>query len=212
MPRVRRRQRGTPLVTTVPLRHARRWVISLAVATIVWNTIEAAVAIIAGVAAASVALVAFGLDSVVEVTAAGVVLWQFLGIAEKRERLALRLIGASFFLLAAYVAVFAARDLIVASKPDASPVGIGLTITSLVVMPALALAKHHVGTRISSPTVLADAAQTWLCVWLSAATLAGLAANAAFGWWWADPVAALAIAAIALHEGREAWEGGHECE
>jgi divalent metal cation (Fe/Co/Zn/Cd) transporter len=184
----------------------RRWVIGLALATIAWNIIEAVVAISAGIAASSIALVGFGLDSVVEVTAAAVVLWQFLGIVEERERMALRLIGASFFLLAAYVAIFAIRDLASGDEPESSAVGIALTAISLVVMPALAVAKRRVGQAIGSPTVIADSKQTLLCVWLSASTLLGLVANAAFGWWWADPLAALAIAALAVNEGREVWE------
>ncbi|HLA66171.1 MAG TPA: cation transporter [Acidimicrobiia bacterium] len=186
----------------------RRQGIRLEGITIGWNALEAAVAITAGLAASSAALVAFGLDSVVEVTAAVVVLWQFLGIAEERERLALKLIGASFFLLAAYVAFSSINDLVTGSEPDASTVGIVLTALSVMVMPALAWAKRRAGERINSRTLIADAHQTLLCVYLSASTLLGLVANAAFGWWWADPAAALVVAGLALNEGREAWGGG----
>ena len=189
----------------------RRQGVRLELLTVGWNAVEAVVAVAAGIAAGSAALVAFGLDSIVEVSAALVVLWQFLGVAEERERLALRLIGASFFLLAAYVAVSSLRDLISGSEPDASTVGIVLTSVSLVVMPVLAWAKRRAGEQIGSRTLVADSTQTRLCVYLSASTLAGLAANAAFGWWWADPIAALVIAAVALREGREAWHGDTCC-
>ena len=191
---------------------ARRVGIRLELLTVGWNAIEAAVAIGAGIAAGSVALVAFGLDSVVEVSAALVVLWQFFGdVPEDRERRALRLIGASFFALAAYVTVSSLIDLVTRSEPDASTVGIVLTAVSLVVMPALAWAKRNAGKRMGSRTLVADSTQTQLCAYLSASTLAGLAANAAFGWWWADPLAALVIAAVALREGREAWRGDTCC-
>jgi divalent metal cation (Fe/Co/Zn/Cd) transporter len=191
--------------------HSRRRAIRVELFTVGWNTIEAVVAIAAGAAASSVALVGFGLDSVVEVSAALVVLWQFHGIPEEREQRALKLIGLSFFLLAGYVTFASVRDLVTSSAPDASPVGIALTALSLVVMPLLAWAKTRIGRQIGSRTLLADSGQTKLCVYLSASTLAGLAANAALGWWWADPIAALVIAAIAVREGREAWRGDTCC-
>jgi divalent metal cation (Fe/Co/Zn/Cd) transporter len=122
-----------------------------------------------------------------EVSATLVVLWQFFGIAEERERHALRLIGGSFFALAAYVIVSSIYDLATRSEPAASRVGIVLTAVSLVVMPALAIVKRRAGQRIGSRTLVADSTQTRLCAYLSATTLTGLAANAAFGWWWADP-------------------------
>jgi len=190
---------------------ARRHGIHLELLTVGWNAIEAAVAISAGIAAGSVALVAFGLDSVVEVSAALVVLWQFFGVPEDRERRALRLIGACFFALAAYVTLSSLIDLATRSEPDASTVGIVLTAVSLVVMPALAWTKRTAGKRMGSRTLVADSTQTQLCAYLSATTLAGLAVNAAFGWWWADPFAALVIAAVALREGREAWRGDTCC-
>jgi divalent metal cation (Fe/Co/Zn/Cd) transporter len=190
---------------------ARRVGIRLELLTVGWNAIEAIVAIGAGVAASSVALVAFGLDSVVEVSAALVVLWKFLGVPEDRERKALRLIGASFFALAAYVTASSVYDLATRARPDASAVGIVLTAVSLAVMPTLAWAKRRAGQRIGSRTLVADSAQTRLCAYLSASTLAGLAANALFGWWWADPLAALVIAVVALREGREAWKGETCC-
>ncbi len=190
---------------------ARRRGIRLELFTVGWNTVEAAVAITAGIGASSVALIGFGLDSIVEVSAAGVVLWQFVGVPEDRERLALRLIGASFFALAAYVTVIAINDLASGAEPDASTVGIVLTAVSIVVMPALARVKARAGREMGSRTITADSRQTRLCAYLSISTLAGLATNAAFGWWWADPIAALVIAVIAVTEGREAWRGDTCC-
>jgi divalent metal cation (Fe/Co/Zn/Cd) transporter len=180
--------------------------------TVVWNVVEAVVAIASGAAAGSVALVSFGLDSTVEVASAAVIIWQFAGLDEQRERTALRLIGLSFFALAAYVAVRAVFDLLAGNEPDTSIVGIGLAVASLVVMPALAMAKRDTGRRLGSVTVTADSQQTWLCTYLSVVLLAGLLLNATVGWWWADPVAGLIIAALAAREGREAWEGDHCCD
>jgi divalent metal cation (Fe/Co/Zn/Cd) transporter len=189
----------------------RHRAIGVELLTVGWNAIEAIVAIAAGVAASSVALVGFGLDSVVEVSAALIVLWQFFGIPEEREQRALKLIGASFLTLAAYVTFSSVRDLLTSAKPEASTVGIVLTAVSMVVMPVLAFAKVRIGRDIGSRTLIADSGQTRLCVYLSASTLAGLAANAVFGWWWADPIAALVIAAVAVSEGREAWRGDTCC-
>jgi divalent metal cation (Fe/Co/Zn/Cd) transporter len=190
---------------------ARRRGIRLELFSVSWNAIEAVVAIAAGAAAASVALIGFGLDSVVEVSAALVVLWQFFGIAEEREHRALRLIGGCFFALAAYVAATSVHDLATEAEPQASSVGIILTSVSLVVMPALARAKRRAGQQIGSRTLVADSTQSRLCAFLSASTLAGLAANAALGWWWADPLAALVIAAVAVREGCETWQGETCC-
>lgn len=165
----------------------------------------------AGAAAGSGALVAFGIDSGIEVFAAAVVLWRLRGGEDDdREQRALRLIGLSFFALAAYVAIDAAVDLLGGDRPDTSTVGIVLAAVSVVVMPALAVAKQRVGTRMGDPVVVADATETALCAYLSGILLAGLGLHAWFGWWWADPVAALGIAALAVREGREAWEGDHE--
>lgn len=181
----------------------------LAWATIAWNVIEAAVSIWAGLAAGSTALVGFGIDATIEILAATVVLWHLWDpdLAEAREQRALHLIGISFFLLAAYIAVESVRDLVTASEPETSGVGIVITGLSLLVMPGLALAKRRVGQAMDNAVVLADAQETLLCTWLSAIVLAGLALNAAFGWWWADPVAALGVAYLAIGEGREAWTG-----
>ena len=190
----------------VPSRFEER-AVRLAWATIVWNVVEAVVAIGAGTAASSIALIGFGLDSTVEVMSAVVIVWQFRGLAEDRERRALKLIAVSFFALAAYVGVRAIIDLLRRVEPKSSTVGIGLAIASLVVMPMLSRAKRRNGNAMGSATVVADSNQTKLCAYLSAVLLAGLILNATAGWWWADPVAALAIAGLAVNEGREAWKG-----
>lgn len=181
--------------------------------TIAWNVVEAAVAVTAGIAAGSIALVGFGLDSLVEVFAASVVVWELKGARDERRERALRLIAISFFVLAAYVTVEAVRYLIVGSEAGESLVGIVLAAVSLAVMPILAIAKRRTGRRLGSPTLLADATETLLCSYLSAILLVGLVLNAAVDWWWADPLAALGIAYLAVREGLEAWrgeEGYHE--
>jgi divalent metal cation (Fe/Co/Zn/Cd) transporter len=190
----------------VPSRYKER-AVRLAWATIVWNVVEAVVAIAAGTAASSIALIGFGLDSTVEVMSAVVIVWQFRGLVEDRERRALKLIAVSFFALSVYVGVQAIIDLLRRSEPKSSTVGIGLAIASLIVMPVLARAKRRNGNAMGSATVVADSNQTKLCAYLSAILLAGLILNATAGWWWADPLAALAIAGLAVNEGREAWKG-----
>lgn len=196
-----------PILNITHASGLERRAVRLAWATIAWNVVEAAVAIAAGTAANSIALVGFGLDSTVEVMSAVVIVWQFRGLAEDRERRALKLIAVSFFGLAVYVAVQAVIDLATKSEPESSPVGIGLAIASLVVMPLLARAKRRTGDSLGSVTVVADSNQTKLCAYLSAILLGGLVLNTTVGWWWADPIAALAIAALAVNEGREAWRG-----
>lgn len=183
----------------------------LSCATISWNTIEAVVAIAAGLAAGSGALIGFGLDSTVEVSAAVITLWYLRGKGEEREQLASRLIALTFFALGAYVAVDAISDLVRAAEPDDSIVGIVLAIASTIIMPFLAQAQHRNATRLGSRTLLAEAAETKLCVYLSVILLVGLALNATVGWWWADPLAALGIALLAANEGREAWRGEDCC-
>lgn len=190
----------------------RRWALALAWATIAWNSVEAVVALASGAAASSIALVGFGLNSIVEVASAVVIVWQLSGLDEEREERALRLIGFSFFAFAAYVVGQSAWDLLSRTEPEESVVGIVLAAVSLVVMPALAWAKRRVGRRMGSRTVVADSGQTLLCSYLSAVLLVGLVANATLGWWWADPLAALVIAGLALREGREAWRGETCCE
>lgn len=183
----------------------------LAGASVAYNVVEAAIAVSAGLVAGSVALVGFGLDSVVEVSSGLIILWQFRHrLPETRERRALRLIAISFFALAGYVAVESARALITGADPDASGVGIGLAVASLVVMPVLSLAQRRTGKALGSNAVVADSTQTLLCTYLSAVLLGGLLLNATLGWGWADPVAGLIIAAVAAREGIEAWRG-HAC-
>jgi divalent metal cation (Fe/Co/Zn/Cd) transporter len=184
----------------------------LAAASVSYNAVEAAVAIGAGAVAGSTALVAFGLDSVIEVSSGLVILWQFRhAVPAERERTALRLIAVSFFALAAYVVLDSARALFGSGDPDASAVGIGLAIASLLVMPWLSWAQRRTGRALGSDTVVADSTQTLLCTYLSAVLLAGLVLNATLGWSWADPIAALVIAAVAIREGLEAWRGENCC-
>lgn len=173
--------------------------------TIVWNALEAVVALGAGVAAGSVALVGFGLDATVEFGAAAVALWYLAGADTEREHLAQRLIAFSFFALAVYVTVDAVRHLVGASRPEESVLGLLIAAASLVVMPLLARAKRRVALALDSATLAAEAAETALCAWLSAVLLAGLALRAVAGWWWADPLAGIGIAALAAREGLEAW-------
>ncbi len=197
--------------SAAPLETLKRRAIVLAWVTVAWNVVEAVVALAAGAAADSSALIGFGLDSTIEVSSAAVVLWQFRSaIPEARERLALRLIALSFFALALWVGISAVLDLVSRSEPEASTVGIVLALLSLIVMPMLAVAKQRVGKAMGAATVVADSAQTWLCTSLSAVLLVGLVANAWLGWWWADPIAGLVIAVVATREGIEAWRG-HNC-
>ncbi|MBO3736564.1 cation transporter [Actinoplanes flavus] len=206
---------NSPLDLTVsPQRRAQlnRRSLYLAYATAGYNLVEGIVAIAAGAAASSTALLGFGLDSFVEVSSALVVIWQFRSrIPEAREQLALRLIAVSFFALAAWVTVDAARSLLNAEQADTSVVGIAIAATSVVVMPLLVWAKRRTGRELGSATVVADSMQTMLCTYLSAIVLAGLLLNATLGWWWADPAAALVIAAVAVREGVEAWRG-EQCD
>lgn len=176
-------------------------------ATIVWNAVEAVVALAAGAAASSGALLSFGLDSTIEVSAAIVALWYLRGEAEDREQLAGRLIGVSFLALAAWVTFDAVTDLVTGDEPASSPVGIALTAVSVVVMPALAVAKRRTGRALGSSALVAESNETAVCAYLSVAVLLGLSLHAALDWWWADPVAALVVAAIAAREGAEAWRG-----
>jgi divalent metal cation (Fe/Co/Zn/Cd) transporter len=175
-----------------------------------WHVVEAAIAIAAGVVAGSVALVGFGADSLIEAFAGVVVIWL---MAESRaaspaaELRAQRLIAASFAVLAAYIGVEAVRDLVAGHHPEGSWVGIGLATVTLATMPPLAHAKRRVAEQLGSSATASESRQTTLCAYLSAALLVGLLANAALGWWWADPVTALVIAGAAVREGRDAWRG-----
>ena len=180
----------------------------LAGTSVAYNLLEAGVAVTAGAVASSVALVGFGLDSLVEVGSGLVILWQFRHpLPETRERQALRLIGISFLALAAYITVESVRSLWGSGSPDPSPVGIGVAVASLLVMPFLSWAQRRTGRELGSGSVVADSKQTLLCTYLSAVLLVGLVLNATLGWGWADPVAGLVIAAVAVREGLEAWRG-----
>ncbi|BAG20598.1 cation diffusion facilitator family transporter [Streptomyces griseus] len=193
---------------------ARRIRLLVAV-TIAYNVVEAMVALTAGTIASSSALIGFGLDSVIEVSSAAAVAWQFSArehtVREAREKAALRIISVSFFALAAYVAVDAVRALTGTGEADPSPVGIVIAALSLAVMPFLSAAQRRAGREIGSASAVADSKQTLLCTYLSAVLLAGLLLNATLGWTWADPVAALVIAGLAVKEGREAWRGRGCC-
>ncbi|UMG92238.1 cation transporter [Nocardioides sp. TF02-7] len=180
----------------------------LAATSVAYNVIEAVIAITAGLLAGSVALVGFGLDSVVEVSSGLIILWQFRHhLPESREQQALRLMALSFFALAAYVTFESMRALSGSHDPDDSPVGIGLAAASLAIMPFLSWMQRRTGRELGSGAVVADSTQTLLCTYLSAVLLAGLLLNSTLGWSWADPIAGLVIAAVAVREGVEAWRG-----
>jgi len=184
-----------------------RW---LNVATIGWNGTEGVVAVAAGLAAGSVSLVGFGFDSAIEVSAALILAWRLRreqrgGCMQADDRRATRAIAVSFALLSAYVGVESVRALSSGAEPDVSAVGIAMASLSLVLMPVLARAKLALAPALGSAAAVADAKQTNLCALLSGVVLIGLTANAALGWWWADPAAGLAIAAIALAEARRTW-------
>jgi len=180
-----------------------------------WHVVELGVGLGAGVAAGSIALVGFGADSFVELLAGSVVVWLFTsgrGSSPQAERRAQRAIAACFFALAAYVAAESVRDLVAGDRPAASWVGVGLAAVTAPTMPLLARAKRRLGRALGSAAAVAEAAQNELCAYLSVALLAGLLLNAVWGLWWADPAAALAIAAVAAREGRRAWRGdGCDC-
>ena len=180
--------------------------------TLGWNLIEAGVAVGAGAVAGSIALVGFGVDSLIESLSGGILLWrlQLHEADEQRELIATKLVGASFFVLAAYVAFDAAKALVMREQPHVSAVGIVLACASLVVMPLLARAKRRVAERMESRSLKADSRQTDLCAYLSAILLGGLALNALFGWWWADPIAGFIMVPIIAHEGIETLRGD-EC-
>ncbi|WP_326692322.1 MULTISPECIES: cation transporter [unclassified Streptomyces] len=187
----------------------------LVAATITYNVIEALVALTAGTLASSTALVGFGLDSVIEVSSAAAVAWQFSAsdhaIREAREHRTLRIIAVSFFGLALYVSIDAVRALAGTGEADRSTPGIVIAALSLAVMPFLSTAQRRAGRELGSASAVADSKQTLLCTYLSAVLLVGLILNATLGWSWADPLAALVIAAIAVKEGRDAWQGKGCC-
>ncbi|RXZ47279.1 cobalt transporter [Agromyces fucosus] len=200
----------TPLAPLAPERRAVlvRRIRLIVAATIAYNVIEAIIALAAGSVASSAALIGFGLDSIVEVLSAAAVAWQFAAPdPHRRERIALRLIAVSFFGLALFVSIDAARTLLGATEPEHSPVGIALAAVSLAVMPLLSWLERRTGRELGSASAVADSKQTLICAYLSAALLAGLLLNSLLGWAWADSIAALVIAAFAVREGIEAWRG-----
>ena len=175
-----------------------------------WHVLEFAIALGAGIAAGSVALVGFGFDSAIEVLSGGVIVWLFSGgrgVSHIAERRAQQLIAISYGLLVDYIGVEAVRDLFGSHHPEASWVGIGLAAVTAPTMPLLARAKRNVGRKLSSSATVSEAGQNMICAYLSLALLVGLLANALLGWWWADPAAALIIAAVATQEGVNAWRG-----
>jgi divalent metal cation (Fe/Co/Zn/Cd) transporter len=185
--------------------------------TVGWNVLEAVVGLTAGFLAGSVALVGFALDSIVEASSGGILIWRLRSeergtrTAEEAERRAIRLVAVAFFALAAYVGGRAVFDLATQSRPDESAPGIVLALVSLIVMPVLAWRKRVVARELDSRALQADSTQTTLCTYLSAFLLVGLVTNAAFGWWWADPLAGLAIAGFAAKEGHELWTAEDLC-
>jgi divalent metal cation (Fe/Co/Zn/Cd) transporter len=175
-----------------------------------WHLVEFAIALGAGLAAGSIALVGFGFDSLIEALSGGVIVWLFTGgrgASAAAERRAQQLVAGGYFVLAAYVAVESVRDLVGGHHPEASWIGIGLAAFTAPTMPLLARAKRRVGQELGSSAVVSEAGQNQLCAYLSIALLLGLLANAVAGWWWADPGAALVIGALAVREGRESWRG-----
>lgn len=201
--------RPVPAARRALLERRVRWIVA---ATITYNVIEAVVAITAGRIASSAALVGFGLDSVVEVLSAAAVAWQFAAPdPHRRERVAMRLIAVSFFGLALFVTIDAVRTLFGAAEPDHSTVGIVLAAVSLAIMPFLSWFERRTGRELGSASAVADSKQTLLCTYLSAVLLVGLVLNSTLGWTWADPLAALVIAGVAIKEGVEAWRGDACC-
>ena len=210
----------TPLdLTTVDRQRLIRRALWLAVFTVVWNVAEGVIALVAAARSDSRALIGFGVDSFVESASASVLIWR-LRIeqrsperADQVEQRALQIIGVTFLLLAGVVGVESVRSIVTGEQPDVSAIGIGITMVSLVVMPILARAKRRVGRGLGARSVEADSRQTQACVYLSAVVLLGLVLNAGFGWWWADPVAALAVVGFLVQEGRSALRAEHvdEC-
>jgi divalent metal cation (Fe/Co/Zn/Cd) transporter len=204
-----------PLESTEARHRLERRARLLAWAGIAWHFVEFAIAIAAGIAASSIALIGFGADSLIEAAAGFIVVWLFTGARLRSpgaERRAQQLIAVSFFLLAAYVAVEATRTLVAGDHPEASWVGIALASVTAPTMPLLARAKRRVGDELQSSATVKEGAQNMVCAYLSIALLVGLLANAVAGWWWADPAAALVIAAVALREGRQTWRGEGCCD
>jgi len=183
--------------------------------SLVWMTIEGAVGVFSGIVAGSIALQAFGISSAVEGLASVIVIWRFTGartLSETSERRAQKLVAVSFWLLVPYVVAEAAYKLVTAAEPETSYLGIGLTISSLLLMPLLGRMKHRLGATLGSAATAGEGTQNILCAYLAAAVLVGLLGNTVFGLWWLDPLAALAVAALAIREGQESWRGEDCCD
>ena len=194
--------------TAGELSRLRRRGFALEYFSVAWMIAEAAVAVTAGIAAGSVALTGFGLDSLIELASAVIVIWQLRGetLGQDRDTRAVKLVGVTFFALAAYLTAQGIHDLVTAARPGHSPAGLAITAAALLVMPALAVAKRRTGRALGSRTLVADSAETAFCAYTSAAALLGVAVNTWAGWWPADPIAALVIAALAVKEGLETWQ------
>ena len=185
----------------------------LAWSSLVWMTAEGAIAVVAGIAAGSIALIGFGIDSAIEGMASVIIIWRFWGaraLSETAERRAQKLVAVQFFILAPYVFIESVRTLVTGHEAETSWLGVGLTMASATLMPAFAIAKRRVGTQLRSAATSAEGTQNMFCAYLSVAVLAGLLGNALVGWWWLDPLAGVFIAYVAVREGREAWKG-EEC-
>jgi divalent metal cation (Fe/Co/Zn/Cd) transporter len=194
---------------------ASRAAVALSWVSLLWMTAEGAGGLVAGIAAGSIALVGWALSSVVEGLASVVVIWRFTGsrtYSDTSEHRAQQAVAVSFWLLAPYVAVESVHALVTGRQAEASPFGIALTALSVVLMPVLGIAKHRLGARLNSGATAGEGTQNLLCAYLAAAVLVGLAANAWLGWWWLDPVAGLAVAAVAVREGRASWRGEGCCD
>ena len=214
-------ERALPVVTLAPQvstpdrARLERQARLLAWGGIGYHFIEFAVALVAGIAAGSIALIGFGADSFIEALAGFVVLWLFTGRrigSETAERRAQQIIAGSFFVLAAYVGVESIRGLVGGHEPDPSWLGIGLAVFTIPTMPLLAHFKRRIGNKLHSVATVKEASQTQLCAYLAVALLIGLLANAVLGWWWADPAAALVIAGVATREGVQSWRGEGCCD
>jgi divalent metal cation (Fe/Co/Zn/Cd) transporter len=182
--------------------------------SLVWLTIEGSVAIVAGISAGSVALLAFGLDSAIEGVASVVIIWRFSGsrlFSERAELRAQRLVALQFFVLAPFIGYEAIENLVAGSEVETSMLGIGLTLATLAICQPLGYAKRRLGARLDSRATVGEGTQNLLCGYLAVAVLGGLLANAFFGLWWLDPIVALFIAGVALREGRKAWRGEDVC-
>ena len=208
-------------MTTLELRAPLvRRALRLEYATVGWNIVEGVVAVGAAIAAGSIALLGFGVDSFVETASGAILIWRLRAdqgthdetAIEQLDRRAHQLVGISLFLLAGYIALEASRAMWVRERPEASWVGIGVTAVSIGAMWWLARAKRIAATALGSRALAADSFQTSACFWLSIITLSGIGLNALFGWWWADPAAALAMTPLLVREGREAWRGEDCCD